>query len=104
MRACYQLRVTAGNIIDVATFQAITSAYRAGRISRRARTARTPFLVRAARLAARVAPTWKQVRTTVLTVTAFGCLTAAAWMVALPLGLLAAGLSLLFIELLTSDR
>jgi hypothetical protein len=56
--------------------------------------------VRAARIAARVLPRWKQARTVVLSVAGFGCLSAAAWTVAMPLGLAAAGLSVLLIEYL----
>lgn len=86
------------------TIEAMTSAYRAERASRPARSARTPLLVHAARLLGRVLPTWKRVRTTALALAGFGCLTAAAWTVALPLGLAAAGVSVLLVEYLTGDR
>jgi hypothetical protein len=89
---------------DMATLDAITSAYRTERAVRRPRTPRTPLLVRAARTAARLLPTWRKVRTTALSLAGFGCLTAAAWTLALPLGLAAAGVSVLLIEYLTGDR
>jgi hypothetical protein len=69
---------------------------------------RTPVLVvlagvlaTVARFAARRLPRWAQVRTAVMAFTAFGLITAAAWMIAVPLGLLSAGLSLLVIEALS---
>jgi hypothetical protein len=86
----------------MASLEAFTSAYRTERAARRARTPRTPLLVRAGRLAARVLPSVKALRRAVLSLAGFGCLTAAAWLVALPLGLAAAGISVLFIEYLTS--
>jgi len=68
----------------------------------RRRKPRTPLLIRAGRAAARLLPTLAVIRTLVLSVAAFGALTAAAWLVAVPLGLAAAGLSLLLLEWLTS--
>lgn len=44
-----------------------------------------------------------QLRRVVLTVAGFGAISAAAWAVAVPLGLLAVGLSLLFVEYLSAD-
>lgn len=83
---------------------AFTTAYKTERASTRSRAPRTPLLVRAARLAARTLPRWKQARTTVLHLAGFGLLTAAAWTVALPLGLLAGGLSLLLLDYLAGER
>lgn len=88
----------------MAMLQAARASFREERAARRPRTPRTPLLVRAARLAARTLPRWKQLRTATLSVAGFGCLTAAAWTVALPLGLAAAGVSVLLIEYLTGDR
>ncbi|MFE0378347.1 hypothetical protein ACFW1M_22815 [Streptomyces inhibens] len=51
----------------------------------------------------RLAPLWGRARTTLLTLAGFGGLTAAAWTVALPLGLAAAGLSCFALEYLTAD-
>lgn len=89
----------------MAMLSTLTSAYRAERADRRPRPARTPLLVRAARLAARTLPTWRRARTAALSLAGFGLLTAAAWTIALPLGLAAAGVSVLLIEYLTGgDR
>ena len=69
------------------------------------RRPRTPVLTRLARtgraLAARV--NWAAARTPMLALAGFGCLSAAAWAVALPLGLAAVGVSLLLLELLSGD-
>jgi hypothetical protein len=77
-----------------------------GRTSTRTRT---PVLVvlaavaaTAARFAARRLPRWAQVRTFVLSVAAFAMVTAAAWMVAVPLGLFVGGVSLLVFEMLNA--
>lgn len=50
------------------------AAYRAERAekARKPRKKRTPLLVRAGQFAARCAPTWQRVRSTVLQVSAFG--------------------------------
>lgn len=64
---------------------------------------RTPLLAVLGVLAARVLVAAPKARTAVLTVGGFGCLTAAAWTVAVPLGLAVAGVSLLVLEWLTSD-
>lgn len=61
------------------------------------------MLVTVARFAGAHLPRWTQVRTVVLSLAGFGCITAAAWTVAVPLGLLALGASFLVFELLTSD-
>jgi hypothetical protein len=82
----------------------LTSAYRAERTARPVRAPRIPLLVRVGRLAARVLPRWKQFRTTVLHLAGFGLLTAAAWTIALPLGLAAGGLSLLVLDYLAGER
>lgn len=86
------------------TFRAETARLRATNGQRPTKT-RTPILVHVARFAGRAVgrlPRWSVIRTAVLAVAGFGCITAAAWMVAVPLGLLAAGVSLLVIELLGS--
>lgn len=71
----------------------------------RAGPPRTPVLAKLARagraLAARI--NWAAARTPVLALAGFGCLTAAAWAVAVPLGLAAAGVSLLLLEVLSGD-
>ena len=51
----------------------------------------------------RLAPLWRTARSGALSVAGFGSLTAAAWMVAAPLGLAAAGLSFFALEYLTGD-
>jgi hypothetical protein len=85
--------------------QAARASFREERAAHRPRTARTPLLVRVARLAARALPRARALRTAALSIVGFGCLTAAAWTVALPLGLAAAGVSVLFIEFLSGgDR
>lgn len=73
--------------------------------------ARTPVLVivagvlgTVARFAARRLPRWAQVRTLVMSVAGFGLITAAAWTVAVPLGLLVGGLSLLVVEMLNAPE
>lgn len=88
----------------MATLQAVRAAYRDERTARVTRPPRTPLLVRAARFAARAVPTWRKLRTTTLALAGFGCLTAAAWTVALPLGLAAAGVSVLLVEFLSGER
>lgn len=51
----------------------------------------------------KLAPLWGAARTTVLTLGGFSALTAAAWTVALPLGLAVGGLSCFALEYLTSS-
>lgn len=51
----------------------------------------------------KLGPLWARVRTAALTVGGLGCLTAAAWTMALPAGLAAAGVSLFALEYLTND-
>lgn len=65
---------------------------------------RTPLLVVLARLAARLVAGLPRLKTATLTVSGFGCLCAAAWMVAVPLGLAAAGVSLLLLEWLSGEE
>lgn len=103
MRVDSQLRVTGGNIRDMTAIETARTAWRSERASRRVRPPRTSLLVRAARLAARALPRWKQVRTAALSVAGFGLLTAAAWTVALWAGLAVAGVSVLLIEYLARD-
>lgn len=89
-------------------FSEAFTAERARRNARPART-RTPILVLLGRVlavlgafAGRKLPRWPTVRRAVLTIGGLALLVAAAWMVALPLGLLAAGVSLLILEALTA--
>jgi hypothetical protein len=61
-------------------------------------------LVVAARAAAPSLGRWaRRARSLVLHVGGLGCVTAAAWLVAVPLGLLVAGVALLTLEYLTSE-
>jgi hypothetical protein len=69
-----------------------------------ARPARRPLLVTLALLAARVVAALPRARTALLSVAGFALLSAAAWTVAVPLGLAAAGASLLVLEWLTEER
>jgi hypothetical protein len=66
--------------------------------------AREPLLAVAGRLAARMMAGLPRLRTAAMSVGGFGCLVAAAWMVAVPAGLAAAGLSLLVLEHLSGDQ
>lgn len=66
----------------------------------RTRKTRTPWAVRVARVVLLA----RRARRPVLVTAGLGMLTAAAWAVALPLGLLAAGLSLLLLDLLAGDQ
>ncbi|MGH8964799.1 MAG: hypothetical protein ACRDXB_05655, partial [Actinomycetes bacterium] len=84
------------------TFRDSYAQARAARTANR-RPARVPLLVRAGRIAARALPTWAGFRRLILSVGGFGALSYAAWLVAVPLGLAAAGLSLLILEALTGD-
>lgn len=82
-----------------------TRAYRAQRAATKTRQPRVPLLARAGNLAAKALPRWDTIRRAALSLGGLGGLTAAAWTVALPLGLTAAGLSLLVLEWLTGgDR
>ena len=86
----------------MATPSTFLTAFRTQRASAIPRRRRTPLLVHLGRFAARILPTLAGLRTVVLSVAGFGALTAAAWTVALPLGLAAAGVSLLLLEYLGS--
>lgn len=77
--------------------------YRAERATRRPRPKRTPLLTHAGRYAARILPTMAVLRTLLLTLAGFGCLTAAAWTIHLAAGLAAAGVSFLVLEYLTAS-
>lgn len=86
-----------------------TTFGQAFRIERRVRDVtsrppRTPYTVRAARVLARLLPRWAALRTLLLSVAGFGLLTAAAWCIAVPLGLAVGGISLLVLEALSGDR
>jgi hypothetical protein len=65
---------------------------------------RTPVLTLVGRIAARAVVALPRLRTTALSLGGFGCLVAAAWMVAVPAGLAAAGLSLLVLEYLSGEE
>lgn len=85
----------------MATLSVLRASYRDERATRaRARRPRTPLAARIGRTAARLLPTWQKIRTTALSLTGFGFLSAAAWSVAVPLGLAAAGISILIVEYL----
>lgn len=77
------------------------SAFRAQRAVANPKRNRTPLLAHLGRLAARALPSWQGLRTFTLSLAGFGALTAAAWTIALPAGLAAAGVSLLLLEYLT---
>jgi hydrogenase/urease accessory protein HupE len=66
--------------------------------------ARTPVLVHLGRLAAKMMVALPRARTVAMSVGGFGCLVAAAWTVAVPAGLAAAGVSLLVLEYLSGDQ
>jgi hydrogenase/urease accessory protein HupE len=66
--------------------------------------AREPLLAVAGRLAARMIVALPRARTAAMSVGGFGCLVAAAWMVAVPAGLAAAGASLLVLEYLSGEE
>ena len=84
------------------TFRAAYAHQRAARQTQQ-RPRRTPLLVHAGRLIARVAPTWQGLRRFTLSVSGFGCLSYAAWQVSTALGMVAVGVSLLILEALTGD-
>jgi hypothetical protein len=86
----------------MAMLSVLTNAYRTERATTHTKPRRTPLLVHIGRAAARLLPRWRQLRTIVLSLAGFGLISAAAWTVALPLGLLAAGISVLVIEYLTT--
>lgn len=64
---------------------------------------RTALLVVLARWAARLLVALPRLRTALLAIGGFGLLSAAAWMVAVPLGLATAGVSLLVLEYLSGE-
>lgn len=88
----------------MAMLQALTGAYRAERAVAKPKRTRTPVLTRLGRFAARALPTWAGLRTFTLSVTGFGCISYAAWLLAPPAGLVTAGVSLLLIEYLTAGK
>jgi hypothetical protein len=65
------------------------------------RVPRTPVAVRVARAVARALPEWKRFRRTCLVTGGFALLTCSAWLLAVPLGLAAGGVSLLLLDLLS---
>lgn len=85
---------------------ALTDAYLEELARNRATPAlrtRTPLLAVLGRAAAWAVVRLPQARTALLAVGGFALLTAAAWMVAVPLGLAAGGVSLLVLEYLSGD-
>jgi hydrogenase/urease accessory protein HupE len=64
---------------------------------------RTPLLALLGLFLARLVVALPRLRTLALSVGGFGCLVAAAWAVAIPAGLAAAGLSLLALEYLSGE-
>lgn len=78
-------------------------AWRESRAESAARPPRTPLLVKAARVAARVLPTWRRARTATLQVTAFGFIDYAVFEWKPLAGFLAIGVSLLVLEALGGD-
>jgi hypothetical protein len=86
----------------VTSLAAATAAFQAERGKTRRRPSRSPFTVRAAAVAGRLLPRWERFRRTCLVVAGFGSLTAAAWLVAVPAGLVAAGVSLLLLDFLSA--
>jgi hypothetical protein len=90
--------------VRMVSLAAATEAFRAGREQRAARPPRTPLVVKAARAAGRVLPTWRRVRTATLQVTAFGLIDWAAFEWHLIPGLVATGVSLLVLEALGGER
>lgn len=85
---------------------AARQAWRAERAARQQqdRTPRIPLTVRAARLLARVLPRWAVLRTLVLSLAGFGCLTYAAFQWTPIAGWIAAGVSCLAIEALSGGE
>jgi hypothetical protein len=88
---------------------AFTDTYRTVRLARNhnghtavTKPVRTPILIVLAGLLARWMPAPEQVRRVVLSVAGFGAITVAAWMIAVPLGLLVGGFALLVLEALSS--
>jgi hypothetical protein len=65
---------------------------------------RRPALALVGRQLARLTATLPRIRTAAFAVGGFGLLSAAAWTVAVPLGLAAAGLSLLVLEYLSGEE
>lgn len=78
----------------------IQLAWKQGRAARRAKPRRTPLLALFTTYLARILPTWKRARTTVMQWTAFGALTFGMFQWSIIAGFVAAGVSLLFLEFL----
>jgi hypothetical protein len=87
----------------MAMLSAFTGAYRQERAAARPRPPRTPLLVRAGRLTARLLPRARALRTAALSLAGFGCLDFAAWQFNHIAGWAAIGISVLLLEYLTSD-
>lgn len=88
----------------MASWSALSSAFRTERAAATPRPPRAPFTVRAARWTARHLPRWQTIRTATLSGGGFGLLTAAAWHLHTAAGLTAAGVSLLILEALTGGE
>jgi hypothetical protein len=78
----------------------IQLAWKQARAARSPRRRRTPLLVALVAYLARILPTWKRARTTVMQWTAFGALTFGMFQWSIIAGFVAAGVSLLFLEFL----
>jgi hypothetical protein len=74
------------------------------RTPRAPRAPRIPYTVRVARWLARRLPAWHALRTLLLSVAGFGCITAAAWTLHVAAGLAVAGVSLLVLEALSGGE
>lgn len=88
----------------MASWSALTEAFRSERAAATPKPARTPLTVRAARWAARRLPRWQAARTATLSVSGFGLISAAAWHLHTVAGLAAAGVSLLILEALSGGE
>jgi hypothetical protein len=82
----------------------LSEVFRTERAARTPRTPRIPLTVRAARWLARRLPAWHAIRTLLLSVAGFGCITAAAWTLHFAAGLAVAGVSLLVLEALSGGE
>lgn len=81
-----------------------STAYRAARLTAKPRKPRVPLAVRLGRTVARIVPRWAAVRRAVLVTGGFAAISYALYLVALPLGVAAAGISLLLLDWLTGGE
>jgi hypothetical protein len=85
------------------TVSTFTAAFHNERATRRPRAPRTPIAVRLGRLAAKTLPRFAALRRTVMITAGFGALSYAAYEVAHPAGIAAAGVSLLLLDWLSGS-